>query len=85
MQGRMLFVLLQALVGPPAMNRCAELPVEVRAVCEARQMDTLEQRPTPILPDRREAPRPDEDRPQTGDQFNGPQTFTGDENGSPAF
>ena len=80
------WLLLQALVGPPAVQRCVDLPADLRAACETRQMDTLGgYEEGPILYPRREAPKPDEQRPQTGDQFSSPRTFTGEEAGSPSF
>jgi hypothetical protein len=79
-------LLLQGLVGPPALNRCVNLPQDIRAACEAQQMDTLQgEEARPILPDRRPAPPPDEERPPTGHEFNSPSTFSGDENGAPGF
>ena len=79
------WLLLQALVGPPAVRRCVDLPPDVRAACEAQQLDLQSGDQVILPPDRREVPRADEDAPQTGDQFNGPRTFTGQEEGSPSF
>jgi hypothetical protein len=80
-------LLLQALVRPPApLERCVDLPPDLRAACETQQMDTAGRgEEGPILPPRTEPPRPDEEVPQTGDQFSSPRTFTGEEEGSPAF
>jgi hypothetical protein len=78
------WLLLQALAGPPAVRRCIDLPADLRAACEARQME-LSGEARPILRDERRTPKPDEERPQTGYEFSSPSTFSGEEEGSPSF
>jgi hypothetical protein len=81
----MWLVLLQALAAPPEkLPRCYELSGEARAVCEAQE----EAPPPPILenkkPEQKANPRWG-GRMRPGQEFNGPETFTGKEQGSPGL
>ncbi len=76
------WLVLQGLVGPPPDRpiNCLDLPPDQRAACEAEQMA-----PPPPIPSYRGYQVPDDRRVPTGYEFSSPQTFSGEEEGSPSF